>query len=154
MHFKSKCELVKALLASVGEEGYALWTPLGELAQDPTREAVRAWLEWLIEWWTASRQSITIYLQASSTEPELIADQADADRRNLERVVELVPRFQSEDGRVEAMLLVAQLERFFYFWIVRGWEMEREQVVALLTETWWRALNGGDAGSRQALSRR
>lgn len=142
MHFRSKCDLVKALMAETGEAGYALWTPLGELAAEPRREAVRAWLESTIAWWTDARQEITIFLQASAIEPELIADQAAADRRNLERVVELVPRFQREDGRVEAMLLVAQLERFFYFWIVRGWEMDREQVVAILTETWWRALNG------------
>ena len=48
-----------------------------------------------------------------------------------------------EDARVRAALLLAQMDRFFDLWVIRGLEFDRERAVATLTDQWLAVLGAG-----------
>jgi AcrR family transcriptional regulator len=139
-YFSNKADVVRELLAIADASGRTIWRPLRELARNPSRDALRAWLDSHIDWWEEWRGHISALLQAAPSEPELLALQTEHARANVELIVAAVPRFRSPDGQLQALLLLGQLQQLLYFWIIQRWEMDRERVLDLLTDVWWDAL--------------
>ena len=53
-----------------------------------------------------------------------------------------------EDARVRAALLLAQMDRFFDLWVIRGLAFDRERALATLTDQWLSVLGAGAEGAR------
>ena len=48
---------------------------------------------------------------------------------------------EHEDARLRATLLIVQLERFCFMWIVRGgWSLDRERTISSIAGIWWREI--------------
>jgi hypothetical protein len=57
------------------------------------------------------------------------------------RVLHAAGRPDDDRTRIEATLLLAQIERFYDYWIIWNFDFDRELVVNLLTDIWHRELN-------------
>jgi len=51
-----------------------------------------------------------------------------------------------EDARIRAALLLAQMDRFFHLWVIRGIPFDRERAIGTLTDQWLSVLGTGARG--------
>jgi hypothetical protein len=48
---------------------------------------------------------------------------------------------EKDDAQLRATLIIVQLERFCFMWIVRGgWNLDRERTISSITDIWWREI--------------
>ncbi|MDP9457021.1 MAG: hypothetical protein M3Q60_14875 [Actinomycetota bacterium] len=48
---------------------------------------------------------------------------------------------EKDDAQLRATLIIIQLERFCFMWIVRGgWNLNRDRTISSITDIWWREI--------------
>jgi AcrR family transcriptional regulator len=149
LHFRGKADVIAELLE---REFRPRWDLLRDLPPRPSRSRIREWLVTTTEAWETHRELISVIYQGIAAEPELAARQAERSRDNLTVFIRAIQHMGWEDElhlRIEAILLLAQLERVFTYWNFEDVTTGRDLVLDLLTENWWsafqRAKNPGAA---------
>jgi AcrR family transcriptional regulator len=142
-HFRDKADIAACLFERALPAGAEIYRRAAEFAElTPAR--VRAWLdEYVLEFWSRYRVEVEVVNHAMATDPGVAARHY---QWGIEAVRQLEPylaKWTGENehvGLVRANLLVLQLERLCYHWLVRGVEHDRDMVLDILTDLWFREL--------------
>jgi len=146
LHFKTKADVVLALLEEL-DEGYA--KPLSEFAEvvaDPTAERLREWLTRTIELWNRTRDVSIAVSEAASVEREIGERRARSFEFETTRIAEALHRsgWTRKQARMRAMLVFTQLESIFVRWSARNSDVLLEDLIDVLADMWMAALAPGN----------
>jgi AcrR family transcriptional regulator len=148
LHFKSKADVVLVMAERLGRrwrELYLELTSTGRLS----REQLRAWLDAMVDNYENNRTGLDALSQAIAVEPEVAEVNLVNNRESLEVMADSIVRWQGgdrEDARIRAALLLAQMDRFFHLWVIRGIPFDRERAIGTLTDQWLSVLGTGARG--------
>jgi AcrR family transcriptional regulator len=148
LHFKSKADVVLVMTETLGRRWRELYRELtsgGRLS----RKQVYEWLDGMVDNYETNRASVNAIQQAIGIEPEVAAANLANLQESIRVMAESIQRWSGgdeEDARVRAALMLVQMDRFFYLWIVRGVPFDRERAVGTLADLWLSALRAGARG--------
>jgi AcrR family transcriptional regulator len=148
LHFKSKADVVLVMTERLGRrwrELYLELTSTGRLSRDQ----LRAWLDAMVDNYEDNRTGLDALSQAIAVEPEVAEVNLANNRESLEVMADSIVRWQGgdrEDARIRAALLLAQMDRFFHLWVIRGIPFDRERAIDTLTDQWLSVLGARARG--------
>jgi AcrR family transcriptional regulator len=148
LHFKSKADVVLVMSETLGRrwrELYLALTSGGRLS----RKELYEWLDGIVENYEINRGSLEAIQQASGIEPEVAAVNLANIQESIGVMAQSIHRWSGgdeEDARIRAALLLVQMDRFFYLWIVRGVPFDRVRAVGTLADLWFSVLGSGARG--------
>ena len=93
----------------------------------------------MVDNYSTNRGSLKALDQAEAIEPEVAAVRFDNHNESIAVIAESIRRWYGcgeEEARVRAALLLVQIDRFLYFWIVNGITFDRERALGTLTDLW------------------
>jgi AcrR family transcriptional regulator len=149
LYFSNKQDVLEALAADTAEHMYALADDLdaielGEAGYDQ----LRAWMARFVDEYERHSPVINAWISAEMEDSrfdqlgrEVLGQFAGRIGHTIERAVKAGVR-HPVDPNTAAVALVAMLERFCYFWIVRGGPFKRDVVVDTLAAIWYEAIFG------------
>ncbi|NKQ52764.1 TetR/AcrR family transcriptional regulator [Amycolatopsis sp. K13G38] len=142
-HFRDKADIAAALFERVLPAGAAMY---GRITEFPelNREHVRRWLdEHVLPFWATYGVEIDLVNHAMAADPGVAARHYQWGMEAVRQLRPYLARWTGEHeqaGLTRALLLVLQLERLCYHWLVRGVEHERGMVLDILADLWVREL--------------
>ena len=152
LYFANKEDLFRRLALDIGDELAALVDDLGELEPTPAaRDNLRDWLRTFIDLYRHYGPLLRAWTAAEIDATETGRLGADVMGRFTAAVAARVARIPglATDPQVTALALVAMIERFTFFVLVRQVEAGPDQVVDTLTEAVWRTLFGPASATAQ-----
>ncbi|HKS46538.1 MAG TPA: helix-turn-helix domain-containing protein [Amycolatopsis sp.] len=148
-HFRDKADIAACLFERVLSAGAEIYRQVAEFPE-LTRKNVREWLDGqVLAFWCRYRVEVKVINEAMAADPGVAARHY---QWGIEAVRQLKPYLAKWTGEQEqvaltrALLLVLQLERLCYHWLVRGVEHNREMVLDILADLWFRELEYLRAG--------
>ncbi|MQA09842.1 MAG: TetR family transcriptional regulator [Pseudonocardiaceae bacterium] len=154
-HFRDKADIAACLFERALPAGAEIYRRAAEFP-NLTLPAVRAWLdEHVLEFWCRYGVEVDVVNHAMANDPDVAARHY---QWGVEAVRELEPYLAKWTGEYEqmgllrALMLVFQLERFCYHWLVRGVPHDRNTVLDILSDLWFRELEFLRAGPRRPTS--
>lgn len=146
LHFKGKAEIVNEIFMDVLlPDSDAIYESLRDLA-DPSWEQVREFVAGTLTYWDRHRAELQILNQAVAIEQEAIAPTWSAALLEtsgvLARYMVELRGLDPEAARVRAILLIAQLDRFYFFRQLPNVELDQDTVLDALADIWWTAFRG------------
>ena len=143
LHFKSKADVVLTLNRTLDRHWRELY---GELAANgvPSREDLVAWLDDMVTNYQTHRATVHAINQAVAVEPEVAAEVQLGEVRAVDAIADSIVRWYGagmDDARIRALMLLAQMDRSLYFWLVRGVPFDRARAVATLADAWLAVLH-------------
>jgi AcrR family transcriptional regulator len=146
LHFKSKADVVLVTTHTLGRRWRELYVDLTSGGR-PSRAELHRWLDTMVDNYATHRASLDATAQAIAIEPVV----AEANLANLQEsiavIAESIQRWRGvdrESARVHAALLLAQMDRFFHLWVIRGLQFDRKRALATLTDLWLSTLGLSD----------
>jgi AcrR family transcriptional regulator len=143
LHFAGKAAVAVAVFATLASE-VTEFTQRLDTFDRPSRAEVRDWLIDTIAWWEEHRTRVEAYEQVLAAEPEVARRSFESRQQLIDQMHRYLARWDGEErerARVRIAILIMQLDRVCYFWIVRDCPIDREHLLEALTEQWWTALN-------------
>lgn len=149
LYFANKQEVLEALAVETSSEMYALADRLEGIEMGEAGfEQLRAWVGDFVDAYRRNAAVVNAWIVAEPEDSrfdalgrEVLAKFAGRVAGTIRRAVASGARHPVDPG-VAATSLVAMLERFCYFWIVRGADFKRDQVVDTLAAIWHEAIFG------------
>lgn len=148
LHFRGKLSVVQAVIASLSDESAAIYESLAALPA-PTFAQLRTWMDDTVTFWERNLREVDVVQQALATDPDFTASYLDA----LDRSVEVMTaplvaggRMEGTEAQLRGRMLILQLDRLCFFWIVRGLPMgmDRARMIDILTDVWWTTMYASD----------
>jgi AcrR family transcriptional regulator len=149
LYFKNKTEIVEELFTKFVGETEQLASRLAELGDGRviTRDELESWIGSFANSFAANRAIIRVWLQAEQANQTRTEGHMDG---LIAEVTKLVSGARAQVGRlanakadrVRALLLLVQLERFCYFWLIRSWKADSKLVTATITDIWLSTIYG------------
>ena len=143
LHFRSKIDVVHELIAVVEPEAEAIFARLADL-ESPSWEDLRDTIAEFVEFYARHSKAMRAIEDAIATDREVEAVYQPTISRlaeGLAKHMDPEANEEHEDARLRATLLIVQLERFCFMWIVRGgWDLDRERTISSITDIWWREI--------------
>jgi AcrR family transcriptional regulator len=146
VHFGGKIEVVREVMERLKEESEAIYDTLYEI-DELTPERLRIFLDETLHYWERNRAACNVLEQAVMTDLDLGATGSKIAMVVADSLATHIVRWRGidrESARLRALLLLFQVDRACYFWIVRGVNHDREAALDVLTENWWTTLAGPD----------
>jgi AcrR family transcriptional regulator len=149
LYFANKQDVLEALAADTAEHMYALADELdaielGEAGYDQ----LRAWMGRFVDEYERHSPVVNAWITAEMEDSrfdqlgrEVLGQFAGRIAHTIQRGVNAGLR-HPVDPNTAAVALVAMLERFCYFWLVRGGPFKRDVVVDTLAAIWYEAIFG------------
>jgi AcrR family transcriptional regulator len=139
-HFASKAALMKELIAAVdqlliAEDHPRLWV----VVESGDREQIHAWLGTKIDQWPVIKPYITAAHEAAAQDAEIqeaIDVWFESAIGDIHRGLDNADRFAPSSRRVRGTLAFGQLEFASRRWMRHGWDVDRDETHAVLTESW------------------
>lgn len=139
LHFNSKIAIVHELIAIVAPEAEEIFARLDAL-ESVSRESLHATITEFVEFYTRHGRAMRAIEDAIAVDREVEAVYQPTISRFAEGLAKHIGHGNS-DAQLRATLLIVQLERFCFMWIVRGgWNLDREQTISSITDIWWREI--------------
>ena len=138
LHFKSKADVVLVVARTLGRRWRELYLELTS-GEPPSRKDLHEWIGSMVDNYATNRGSLKALDQAEAIEPEVAAVRLDNHNESIAVIAESIRRWYGcgeEEARVRAALLLVQIDRFLYFWIVNGIPFDRERALGTLTDLW------------------
>ena len=139
-HFASKAALMKDLIAAVDQMLIAEDDPrLSAVVESGDREQIHAWLGTKINQWPVIKPYITAAHEAAAQDAEIqeaIDVWFESAISDIHRGLDKADRFAPSSRRVRGTLAFGQLEFASRRWMRHGWDVDRDETHALLTESW------------------
>jgi AcrR family transcriptional regulator len=142
LHFPSKAELMKSLIADLDELLVSSDDPpLAGVVASGQRAQISAWIERKVDQWPEIRRCASAAHHAAASDAEISV----AVNRWFEGVIEdiragldLADRFEAASRHVRGTLAFGQLEFLSRRWFDTGWteSMQRDLSVTLLIDSW------------------
>jgi AcrR family transcriptional regulator len=156
LYFKNKGEIVTELTEEYTAATEALLPELAELA-DPTREHLRNWLSKYVDLVITHQVTIRASMQAEGGAPEIRAandQRMTTFRDHLAQWLTDVRRrqglrIQADAINVRTTALLLQLERFCYFWMIRGWQVDRPTAIDVLADIWYTTVHSDEGRTKR-----
>lgn len=152
-HFRDKADIAACLFERALPHGQRIYDRANRF-DEVTIPVVRQWLdEDVLEFWNRYGVEVAIVNEAMADDPDVANRHYNwgvAAVRSLHTYLERWSGPHEETALLRALLLVLQLERLCYHWLVRGVPQDRELVLDTLAELWCRELNllrAGPGGS-------
>ncbi|MGW3472412.1 TetR/AcrR family transcriptional regulator [Saccharopolyspora sp. NPDC000995] len=150
LHFKSKADVVIEALRRLDAEYEPVYAALVELAEAPTREKVRAWLEGTVQVWERTGAASAAATEAALLEPAVRERQQVSFERDIELLgaaLQKSGRWSPGEARARAIVLFSQLQQLFLRWSMHhGWDVDRGEIVSVLALMWSAALGCEEPG--------
>lgn len=143
LHFKSKADIVQELqTGALREESDGIYESLWALP-DPSWDEVREFVASTLTFWDRHRVPIEVINQAVHIDHERVgktmATMITHTARILGDYLHDVRGVEAETAYLRAILLIAQLDRFHFFWNLPSVELDREHVLDTIADIWWSA---------------
>jgi AcrR family transcriptional regulator len=139
-HFSSKAALMKELITAVDQLLIAQDDPrLSVVVESGDREAIHAWIGRKIDQWPEIKPYVTAAHEAAAQDAEIqeaIDVWFESAISDIHRGLDEADRFPASSRRVRGTLAFGQLEFASVRWMRHGWDVDREQTHALLTDSW------------------
>ena len=145
LHFKSKADVVLVVTQTLGRRWRELYVELTS-GERLSRDELYAWLDAMVGNYETNRASLDAMNQAVAIEPEVAEVRLASIRETIAVMAQSIQRWSGgdeEDARIRAALLLAQMDRFFDLWVIRGLAFDRERALATLTDQWLAVLGAG-----------
>lgn len=150
LYFRNKTEVLGELIEGYTEKANEHLAALADI-DEPSVDDLREWLAGFVDLYGDYRMIIRAWIQAESNEPEL----HEVTDRNLNRFLDVLierltdirsrrdkEKVNPKEIRVRAVLMLVQVERFCYFWHIRGWKIDRAVALSTMAELWHHAMYG------------
>jgi AcrR family transcriptional regulator len=138
LHFKSKLEVMRAIIQTREEQNQLLITEL-DAGERPTRTSIEAWLHRFVGHWAAEGDRYLVGMQALASEPGL-SDQLEAGvrqaRNKLAAVMERDAKLSKAEAGLRAELLVGTLQRACRALVTTPGQYRADMVVRLVSDIW------------------
>lgn len=153
LHFKDKGEVLSPLLDRLADESMKIYEDLVALGE-ATPDQLNRWMSDTVRYWERNLREVDVVQQALATDPSSTESYLLALEKSVRIMSEhLVERrgIDQAEARLTGRLLILQLDRLCFFWIVRGMpvDMDRDSIIELMTSIWWKALYAEDVGTRK-----
>ncbi|MFC3236151.1 TetR/AcrR family transcriptional regulator [Streptomyces nitrosporeus] len=146
-YFQSRSDLARALIGELNEIlGRGASARHGSTAgglvsavEQGTYASLAAWLGERAEQWDTIRPYMNITIEASVVDPELrglVDEWFEEVIADIEEGLEQAGRFDPEVRHTRAVLAFAQLHHVAQHWREGRWNIERDRLVSVLTESW------------------
>lgn len=138
LHFKSKLEVMRALIRVVEQQNEVLIEELRDIAR-PNREALEAWIRQFVEHWLVEADRFLVGLQALASEPELSDELQGGIRMAIEIVTRLIRKerkLSPVEATLRAELLVYSLQQACRSLMSESSRYDVDLVVRVITEIW------------------
>ena len=145
LHFKSKSDVVLVMARTLGTRWRELYRELTS-GERLSRKELYDWLDTMAGHYLTNRATVAALDQAAAVEPEVASVRLANQQESMAVVAESIRRWyggDEEDARIRAALLLAQMDRFFDLWVIRGLAFDRERALATLTDQWLAVLGAG-----------
>lgn len=143
LHFKGKIDIVHELIAVVVPEAEAIFARLADL-ESPSWEDLRDTIAEFVNFYARHGRAMRAIEDAIAVDREAEAVYQPTISRfaqGLAKHMDYEGDEEHEDARLRATLLIVQLERFCFMWIVRGgWNLDRGRTISSITDIWWREI--------------
>jgi AcrR family transcriptional regulator len=145
LHFRSKAEVMRALLEQVTEQTIgSADSELTTVVRDGDPEAIADWLRRAPGLW----QILRLYLNAAHEAATMDSEVRSIVEAWIETAIDDIAsgltaadRFDPATRQIRGVLAFSQLEHLSRRWMVRGcWDMDRDQTLSLLADSWTRLL--------------
>lgn len=145
LHFKSKAEVVAALLEQVTPSDRGWYTLLDQAVGSQAR--LRDWMDGALRWYESHARLLAAVNQAGSFEWPVAERRADT----IERLVSTMTGYLDagpegparDEARLRMQLLVRQLDQVGMDTMVqRSWQPERELLLDVMSASWHATLSG------------
>jgi AcrR family transcriptional regulator len=145
LHFRSKAEVMRALLEQVTEQTIgSADSELTTVVRDGDPEAIADWLRRAPGLW----QILRLYLNAAHEAATMDSEVRSIVEAWIETAIDDIAsgltaadRFDPATRPIRGVLAFSQLEHLSRRWMVRGcWDMDRDQTLSLLADSWTRLL--------------
>ena len=127
--------MVSALADALNEEADRNFETL-KAAEPLTRASVRAWLQGVAAFFAEHRTLFKALIHASAEDAELGRRAAEIQQRYIALYEEHLKPDARHSSRVRAHLLEAQRDQIMRWWILEGWELDRDEVLDALADVW------------------
>jgi AcrR family transcriptional regulator len=132
LHYASKAEVVLELMDEMDDQVMAVIAPAGAL-RDPGAGEVRAWLTDMVGFFERNRALIDAHHQAMPVEPQVAQRWWKGYEHMAENLSEL---WSNEAERLRLITALVSVERMFWFDVVARVPVDRDALLAGLTEEW------------------
>lgn len=143
LHFKGKIDIIHELVAIVEPEAEEIFARFDDVEQ-VSWEGLRDTIVTFVDFYTRHRKAMRAIEDAIAVDREAEALYQPTISRFAEGLAKHMDRERDEereDAKLRATLLIVQLERFCFMWIVRGgWNLDRERTLSSITDIWWREI--------------
>jgi AcrR family transcriptional regulator len=149
LYFANKQDVLEALAVETADHMYALADDLETIgAGEHAYEQVRNWVERFVDEYERHSPVINAWIAAEMEDSrfdqlgrEVLSKFAGRIAHTIQSAVDEGVRHPVHPGTA-AVALVSMLERFCYFWMVRGAPFKRDVVIDTLAAIWYEALFG------------
>jgi AcrR family transcriptional regulator len=140
LHFKSKRDVIYALLERLGGRFMAFEPPRGDAL---TRPALHAWLAYGADYWIEHGAEIAVLESAAAQDEDIRALVDRATRDHVDALEQwLIESGDRPHARLQAMMLLMEQRGFLRLCVIDGWNWDQDAALDLLAEHWWSALKG------------
>jgi AcrR family transcriptional regulator len=156
LYFKNKGEIVTELAEEYTAATEGLLPELAAL-EDPSREHLRSWLSKYVDLVITHQVTIRASMQAEGGAPEM---RTANDRRMTtfrDHLAQWLTDVRKAQGlktehdaiNVRTTALMLQLERFCYFWLIRGWDLNRTTAIDVLADIWYTTVHSDEGKTKK-----
>ncbi len=155
LHFRTKSDLVRELMADVHRDTAAVNERLAEAVAAGDRPSLRAWIDGAFDFWEFVRAFATAEAEAATVDGETRARRTRSFDGGVDAIVRgLTERVGPDEARhrVRGVLAYAQLDSAFHRWMQVGWDIDRAEALEVMTTMWWSVLGPGPGAGEAVTS--
>jgi AcrR family transcriptional regulator len=144
LHFRSKAEVMRALLERVTEQTIgSADSELTAVVRDGDPGQITEWLRRAPDLWEVLRTYLNAAHEAATMDPEvrsIVEAWIQTAIDDIASGLNEADRFDPNTRQIRGVLAFSQLEHLSRRWMLRGWDMDRDQALSLLAASWIRLL--------------
>ncbi|HJR19265.1 MAG TPA: TetR/AcrR family transcriptional regulator [Actinomycetota bacterium] len=149
LYFSNKAEVLEALAIGTAERMYVLADQLEGIERGEAGfEQLRRWMESFIDNYEENSPVVVAWMSARPQDERFDKLGREVLAKFAGRIAQAIRHSTSRTDRhavhpgIAAVSLVAMLERFCYYWLVRGGEFRRQEVTETLAAIWHQSIFG------------
>jgi AcrR family transcriptional regulator len=149
LYFSNKAEVLEALAIETAERMYVLADELDGMEKgEAGYEQLRTWMEHFIDNYEENSPVVVAWMSARPQDERFDRLGREVLSKFAGRIAHTIRSAETNGDRhpvnpgVAAVALIAMLERFCYYWLVRGGGFDRDQVVDTMAAIWHQGIFG------------
>jgi AcrR family transcriptional regulator len=142
LHFRTKSDLVRELMASIHRDTRAVNERLYEAVASGEHDRLRAWIDAAFDFWEVVRAFAQAEVEAAAVDDATRQRRAGSFEDGVDAIVRGLAERRGPDPshRVRGVLCYAQLDSAFHRWMQVGWDIDRAEALEVMTAMWWSVL--------------